>query len=82
VICLFHFAWRFRKEPAWKGWTAYTIITGLAMMGFLAAFGLANHFGGPAGLLEKLATCARTLWSVVLTARLLSGRHLGPPPGS
>ncbi len=77
LICLFLFAWRFRREPAWKAWTAYTIVTALAMMGFLAAFGLANHFGGPAGLLEKLATCTRTLWSVGLTARLLSGKRLG-----
>jgi hypothetical protein len=78
LIFLFLFAWRFRQEPAWKGWTAYSIVTALAMMGFLAAFGLANHLGGPAGLLEKLATCTRTLWSASFTARLLSGQGLGP----
>jgi hypothetical protein len=77
LIFLFLFAWRFRQEPEWKGWIAYSIVTALAMMGFLAAFGLANHFGGPAGLLEKLATCTRTLWSALFTARLLSGRSLG-----
>ena len=78
MLVLYLFAWRFLREPAWKGWSAYSIATAIAMMAFLAAFGFANHLGGPAGLFEKLATCTRTLWSVLLTARLLSGRRLGP----
>jgi len=78
MMVLFLFAWRFLREPAWKGWTAYSIITAIAMMAFLAAFGFANHLGGPAGLFEKLATCTRTIWSALLAARLLSGRRLGP----
>jgi hypothetical protein len=78
LLVLFLFAWRFRTEPAWKGWSAYSIITAIAMMALLAAFGFANHLGGPAGLYEKLATCTRSLWSALLAARLLSGRRLGP----
>lgn len=75
MLGLFLFAWRFRREPAWRGWTAFSIATALAMMGFLTAFGLANHLGGPAGLFEKLATCTRTVWSALLTTRLLGGRR-------
>jgi Protein of unknown function (DUF998) len=77
MMVLFLFAWRFRLEPDWKGWTSFSIAAALAMMGFLAAFGFANHLGGPAGLFEKLATCTRTVWSALLTGRLLAGRRLG-----
>jgi hypothetical protein len=48
------------------------------MMAFLTAFGFANHLGGPAGAMEKLATSTRTLWSVVLTVKLLGGTRLEP----
>jgi hypothetical protein len=77
LLVLFFFAWRFTKEPTWSGWATYSIVSAFAMIAFLAAFGFANHFGGPAGLLEKLATCTRTLWSALFTARLLAGRCLG-----
>ncbi|HET8635550.1 MAG TPA: hypothetical protein VFL96_01740, partial [Acidobacteriaceae bacterium] len=49
-----------------------------AMMGFLFSFGMLNHLGGPAGLMEKMATVVRTLWSVALASRLLSGATLAP----
>ncbi len=77
ALCvLFLFAWRFRRDPRWQGWSAYSILTAIAMMALLFAFGFANHLGGPAGLLEKLATGVRTIWSAVLVARLLSGASL------
>jgi hypothetical protein len=77
LLVLFLFAWRFRREPGWRGWTAYSIVTAFAMMAFLAAFGFANHLGGPAGLMEKLATCTRTLWSALFVTRLFAGKSLG-----
>lgn len=76
LLVLFTFAWRFRRESAWKGWTAYSIATALLMMAFLTAFGFANHLGGPAGLMEKLASCTRTMWSALFVGRLLAGHHL------
>lgn len=76
LIVLFLFAWRFRREPRWKGWTTYSVLTGIAMMVFLAAFGAANHLGGPAGIFEKLATCTRTLWSAIFVIRVLKGTSL------
>jgi hypothetical protein len=73
ALCvLFLFAWRFRGNRCWRGWAAYSIFTAIAMMAFLFGFGMANHFGGPAGLLERLATVVRTTWSVLFVSRLLA----------
>jgi hypothetical protein len=81
ALCvLFLFAWRFRRDPRWRGWTAYSILTAIAMMALLFGFGIANHLGGPAGLMEKLATTVRTTWSVLLVARLLAGSRLAFAP--
>ena len=77
LLVLFLFARRFWNDIRWKGWGVYSIVTALLMMAFLAAFGFANHVGGPAGAMEKLATATRTLWSALLTARLLAGARLG-----
>jgi Protein of unknown function (DUF998) len=78
LVVLFLFAWRFRSDIRWKGWDIYSIATALLMMGFLTAFGIANHAGGPAGAMEKLATATRTLWSALLTTKLLAGARLDP----
>jgi hypothetical protein len=77
LAILFLMAWRFADEPRWKGWTAYSIVTALLMMGFLTAFGIANSHGGPAGMFEKLAVATRATWSVLLVGTLLAGRQLG-----
>jgi Protein of unknown function (DUF998) len=78
LLVLFTFAWYFSRYAPWKGWAVYSIVTAVLMMAFLAAFGIANHIGGPAGAWEKLATCMRTFWSVLLTGKLLSGARLDP----
>jgi hypothetical protein len=78
LLVLLLFAWRFSGDSQWKGWTAFSILTALLMMAFLTAFGVANHFGGPAGAFEKLASLTRTFWSVVLVGKLYSGRRLIP----
>lgn len=79
ALCvLFLFAWRVRRDVRWRGWAAGSILTAMAMMGFLFSFGMFNHHGGPAGLMEKMATVVRTLWSVALASRLLSGATLVP----
>jgi len=76
LLVLFTFTWRFWRDGRWKGWATYSILTAILMMALLAAFGAANHLGGPAGLLEKLAASTRTLWSALLAGRLLSGARL------
>ena len=80
LCVLFLFAWRFRRDPRWRGWAAYSIVTAAVMMTLLLGFGMANHLGGPAGLMEKLATTVRTTWSVLLVARLLAGARLAFAP--
>lgn len=76
LLVLFLFAWRLWPQPRWQYWPTYSIATAVLMMLFLTAFGFANHLGGPAGLMEKLATATRTLWSVLLTLKLLQGARL------
>jgi hypothetical protein len=78
LVVLFLFAWRFWNDIHWKRWSVYSIANALLMMAFLTAFGFANHVGGPAGAMEKLATATRTLWSALLTAKLLAGARLDP----
>jgi hypothetical protein len=79
ALCvLFLFAWRFWRDRRWRRWSGYSIFTAIAMMTLLCGFGMALHFGGPAGLLEKLATVVRAVWSVLLVSRLLAGARLGP----
>jgi hypothetical protein len=70
------FAWRSWPNLRWRAWAYYSIAAALLMMSFLTAFGLANHSGGPAGVMEKLATVTRTLWSTLLTIKLLRGARL------
>lgn len=76
LLALLFFTNQFYKNQQWTGWVAYTIITALLMMGFLTAFGMANHTHGPAGLFERLAVFPRTVWSVALVGRLLAGKRL------
>jgi len=76
LLVLFLFAWRFWPDTHWRPWAVYSFITAVLMMLFLTAFGVANHIGGPAGIMEKLATATRTLWSVLLTRKLLKGARL------
>lgn len=78
MCMLFLLAWRWRKDSRWRGWTLYSVATVAAMMALLFAFGWMNAHGGPAGLMEKLATAVRTLWSVLLVVRLLGGAKLAP----
>ncbi|HZP07305.1 MAG TPA: DUF998 domain-containing protein [Terracidiphilus sp.] len=79
LVVLFLFAWRFRFEGNWKGWSVYSILSAVAMMAFLAAFGFETHLGGPAGLMEKLASATRTIWSVAFTIRLFTGATFETP---
>ena len=78
LLVLFSFAWCFRRDVRWKGWSRYSIVTAILMMGQLTAFGFVNQHAGPAGAMEKLAAATRTLWSVLLAAKLLAGARLDP----
>lgn len=77
LVVLFAFAWWFRRVMRWSGWSIYSAFTAALMMVLLAAFGFLTRAGGPAGGAEKLATATRTLWTALLTAKLLRGARLG-----
>ncbi|MGD0830021.1 MAG: DUF998 domain-containing protein [Terracidiphilus sp.] len=78
LLVLLLFAWRFYGDRKWKGWTTFSLMTALLMMGFLTAFGAEVHSGGPAGTFEKLASLMRTTWSALLVWQLYAGRTLNP----
>jgi len=76
LLLLFLFTRPFYKNPDWKGWIAYSIFTAIAMMAFLTAFGLANKSHGLAGLFERLAVLPRSIWTIILAGKLLTGKKL------
>jgi hypothetical protein len=78
---LFVIARRFWKQPLWRGWVTFSVACGLWPMVVMPIFGVAlNTHGvlsGYAGLFERLATNADTIWSLVLVARLWVRRPIG-----
>ena len=78
---LFVIARRFWKQPLWRGWATFSVACGLWPMVVMPIFGVAlNTHGvlsGYAGLFERLATNADTIWSLVLLARLWTRRSAG-----
>ncbi|HLV99327.1 MAG TPA: DUF998 domain-containing protein [Ktedonobacterales bacterium] len=81
TIGLFVIARRFWKQPGWRGWVAFSVACGLLPMALMPFFGMAlnphSALAGYAGLFERLATNADTLWSLVLLARLWTRRSIG-----
>ena len=70
----FVLARRFAGEPNWRGWAAYSVITGLLTIVLIATFGAESAHAAPtAGLLERLATGVDSLWGFLLLARLWAG---------
>ena len=79
-IDLFVIARRFWGNPDFRGWSAFSIACGLWPMIFMSFFGMGLNahsvFSGYAGLFERLATNADTIWGVVLLIPLWAGRRL------
>lgn len=69
----FVLARRFAREPSWRGWGAYSVITGLLIIVLISMFGSQVGHGGMAGLLERLATGVEMPWSLLIIARLWAG---------
>jgi hypothetical membrane protein len=71
IADLFIIAWRLRREPRWRGWALYAVISAIVMMGCLAIFGIEvpHHQGGA---FEKLATITAALFSALLAAQVLA----------
>ncbi len=79
LLLLFLFTHIFYKAPGWKGWVIYTILTAVMMLFFLTEFGLAHKSHGPAGLYERLAVLPKSIWTIILALRLLSGKSFYLP---
>ena len=77
---LFIIARRFWKNPDFRGWTTFSIVCGLLPMIFMPFFVIAQNthgaFSGYAGLFERLATNADTIWGIVLLIPLWARRKL------
>ena len=82
-VGLFIIARRFWRNPDFRGWTTFSVICGLLPMIFMPFFVIAQNAHGPfsgyAGLFERLATNADTLWGVIVLTPLWSGRKLMRP---
>jgi hypothetical protein len=64
---------RFAREPQWRGWATLAIVSGVAMMGFLATFG-ALAGSGSGGIFEKLASVTPTILGIAIAVRLFARR--------
>jgi hypothetical protein len=75
AVGFFVLAWRFAKEPGWRGWALYSVITGLLTIILIATFGAASaQHSEMAGLFERLATSGVSMpFGFLLVARLWTG---------
>jgi hypothetical protein len=70
AVGCFVLARRFAREPRWRGWALYSIITGLLTIVFIALFGMSGAHGSIAGIYERLSAGVHSLWSLLVIARL------------
>ncbi|MBA3824433.1 MAG: DUF998 domain-containing protein [Ktedonobacterales bacterium] len=77
---LFVIARRFWSNPEWHGWGAFSVACGLWPMVVMPFFGMALNphsvLNPYAGLFERLATNADTVWGVIMLIPLWAGKRL------
>jgi uncharacterized protein DUF998 len=79
AVGLFILAWRFAREPHWRGWATYSVITGFLTIVFITIYGaLSGQNSEIAGLFERLSTGVGTLWGILFFIRLWAGIGFGP----
>ena len=73
------FARRFSRDPRWKGWATYTILSAALMITMLAldSWSRMNN-NAYTGIFERAALLIRVIWTLFFTVRLLAGVRLGP----
>jgi hypothetical protein len=80
-VALFVIARRFWRNPHWRGWVVFSVACGLIPVVMMPLFVIAQNahtaFSGYAGLFERLATNADTIWSLALLVRLWQRRPIG-----
>ncbi len=66
----------FAGNPSWKGWTLYSIVTGVLVAGFFVASlvvsALDQSGNAPIGLLQRISILVGWSWVALLAIRLLS----------
>jgi Protein of unknown function (DUF998) len=74
----FVLARRFAGDPTWRGWTLYSIVTGILVVVFYVAATVAGTLdangviaNSPAGLLQRLSIVAGFGWVALFALRLL-----------
>jgi len=81
VVALFVIARRFWRRPLWRGWVAFTVACGLLPMLVMPFFGIGlnphSALSAYAGLFERVATNADTIWGIAILARLWTHRSIG-----
>src|SRR5215469_18388406 len=59
-------------DPARRGWTWYSVATGLLVVASDVFFFLTFEMGGPAGLIERIGIIGGCSWIALLAIRLIS----------
>jgi hypothetical protein len=73
AVC-FVLARRFAEDPAWRGWTVYSLVNGVVLVVFIIAqkvAALATDPNAPTGLLQRLAIIAGFVWISLLAFQLM-----------
>lgn len=74
VIGLLVMAQRFVNDEKWRGWSLYTRLTALAVVGCVAVYAVwSTRATGLAGVFERLAFTIPTVWAGTLLVRLSAG---------
>jgi hypothetical protein len=65
---------RFRGDPLWRGWAAYSVIIAVVMITCIAVYAFwSTSATGFAGLFERIALSMGPLWLLTFLVRLESG---------
>jgi len=78
TIAIFVLARRFASDPAWRGWSRYSVITGMLLLGFFIACIFTAQLdqsgalpNSPTGLLERIAIIIGWSWLALVALKLL-----------
>src|SRR5215472_11061531 len=71
-VACFVLARRDAANPARRGWTWYSVATGLLVAASDVFFFLTFELGGPAGLIERIGIIGGVTWIALLAIRLMS----------
>lgn len=63
-------AWHLWRSGTWRGWSIYSLASGVLMMASLGGFGFAMATGGPAGIFERCAGSIGLAWLTLTSARV------------